>query len=93
VLAFVVLYIVGGAAGLFLDHDAGASVAVALFAVFILYCAARPADRLNVLLNAGAPGGVGTILHDLIGISRLWGLALVPFVLVTLHEIDRRQAS
>jgi hypothetical protein len=66
---------------------------VALLGVFVVYCAARPADRLNVFLNAGAPGGGGAILHALLGISRLWGLAFIPVVLLTLREVDRRQAA
>jgi hypothetical protein len=84
--AFCALFGAAGAARL-----AGAPdwIVLAPVAVFVLYCAARPSKRLEVFFNACAPGAVGALLHDIAGVSPLWGLAAIPVVLVNLREIDR----
>ena len=92
-LAFLALYGVAIPVALLLDDPVDASVGVVLFAVFIVYCVARPDRGLDVFLYAASPGAGGTLLHDVFGISRLWGLLLLLVVLPALRDIDREPAT
>jgi hypothetical protein len=86
VVALLALYVLVLAVGVFLDSPTGA---VVLYVAFIAYCFARPHHGLEVFLYVGAPGACGTMLHDLLGISPLWGLLILLVVLPPLREIDR----
>jgi hypothetical protein len=96
VTAFVALFSLGGTAIVVFSDAVGATIVIALLIAYVAYCAARPHHRLGVLLYAGAPGAAGTIAHDLVGTSRLWGLLMVPIVVSALQDIDKskdRRAS
>jgi hypothetical protein len=88
-VAFVVFYGLAFPIGLLLDDPVGGTLGFVLFVLFIVYCVARPDNRLDVFLYAAAPGATGSLLHDLFGISRLWGLAAVPITIGALRDIDR----
>jgi hypothetical protein len=84
-IAFVAFYALGALTVVVFDDDVAAAVGVGLFLAYGLYGLARPHHRLDAFLYAGA---MGSIVHDLLGISRLWGLIFVPLVLVELRDID-----
>jgi hypothetical protein len=76
-------------ATLALDDAATTGVAVALFAVFVLYCLARPSGRWAVFASATVPGAASTLLHDIAGTPRWIGYALIPLALFMAWDADR----
>jgi Zn-dependent protease len=79
-------------AGLVLG-DASPYVGVALFAMFIVYCVARPAGGMDVFTAAALPGAVATLLHEVAGTPRWLGALLIPFALVMARSADRERAA
>jgi hypothetical protein len=77
------------ALALALDDSATTGVAVGLFAVFVLYCLARPSGRREVFASATVPGAASTLLHDIAGTPRWIGFALIPLALFVAWDADR----
>jgi hypothetical protein len=82
-------YLVLVASALLMQEDNAEIAAVAMLALLAVYCCLRRGRRLEVLLCAIAPGGFGTLLHDVTGVSPAWGLALIPLLFAQLVSIDR----
>jgi hypothetical protein len=75
-----------GATALLLG-DRAAPVALALLALFVLHCVARPADRGEVLGCAVLPN-VGRILHEAAGAPAWLTYALIPVALLGAFALD-----
>jgi hypothetical protein len=88
-VALLTLYVVALPVALLVHEPADTTIGVVLLVVFIVYCFARPRHRRDVFFIAAAPGAGGTILHGVLGISRLWGLLLLLVVVPALRDIDR----
>lgn len=89
VVAVVTFFVMASLVALVLDEPAATAIEVALLVAFIVYCFARPHHGRDVFFVAAAPSAGGTILHDVFGISRLWGLFIFLVVLPALRDIDR----
>jgi hypothetical protein len=87
--AVALFYLVLVVSALLLQEDASEIVAVAMLALLAVCCCLRRGRRLEVLLCAMAPGGFGTLLHDVTGVSPAWGMALIPLLFAQLVSIDR----
>ena len=90
IVAVGALYALGAAA--LLLGDAGGAVGIALLAVFVLYCLARPANGWDVLAWAQLPN-VGLIAHEAIGTPRWIAYALVPVALLVELGVDAPPAE
>jgi hypothetical protein len=92
--AVVLFYLVLVVSSLLLQDGAVEIVGVVMLVLLVVYCCLRRGRRVEVFLCAAAPGGFGTLLHDMTGVSPRWGLVLVPFVvaqLVGIDSADRRE--
>ena len=87
-VAIALFYLVLFAASRLVPGD---TVGVVMLALLIAYCCLRRSRRVEVFLLTAAPGGFGTLLHDLTGVSPRWGLALLPIVFAQLVAIDREE--
>ena len=76
-----------------LDRSETQSLSIGLAVILVLYCVARPYARTDVFFSASSVGASGTLLHDLFGISSLYGLVLLPIVLLHLIAVDREKPS
>jgi len=81
------LYALGAACALLLDDGVAGTVAIALFAVFVLYCIARPAGGWDVFTWAQLPN-LGVIAHEAIGAPRALAYALIPVALLIELGLD-----
>ena len=88
-VAVVLFYLVLIVSSSLLQDDSVEIVGVVMLVLLLVYCCLRRSRRIEVFLCAAAPGGFGTLLHDVTGVSQRWGLVLVPFVLAQLVGIDR----
>jgi hypothetical protein len=90
-VAVVLFYLVLVACSLLMQDGAVEIAGVVMLVLLLVYCCLRRSRRIEVFLCAAAPGGFGTLLHDITGVSPRWGLVLVPFVLAQLVGIDRAE--
>ncbi|RKQ84867.1 hypothetical protein C8N24_6497 [Solirubrobacter pauli] len=92
--AVALFYLVLIVASLALQDGAVEVVGVGTLLLLLAYCCLRRSRRVEVFLCAAAPGGFGTLLHDVTGASPKWGLVLVPIMfgqLVAIDRADRRE--
>lgn len=63
---------------------------VALLALLVGYCVARPSGGLDVFLIAAFPSAASAIVADVAGVERWWiGVPLVPVALALLAATER----
>ncbi|WP_022926894.1 hypothetical protein [Patulibacter americanus] len=89
-LAVVTLFFaLAGAAALLLDEATAGVIGGALFAGFVAYCVARPAQGWDVFSAAAAPNAFTYMAHELLGAPPWLFLVLLPIALVWVWSIDR----
>ena len=88
-VAVALFYLVLAVSSWLMQDGAVEIVSVVMLVLLLVYCCLRRSRRIEVFLWAAAPGGFGTLFHDLTVVSPRWGLVLVPFVLAQLVGIDR----
>src|SRR5689334_14591358 len=86
--AVAVFYLVLVLASLLLPDGTVEGVGVLMLVALLAYCCLRRRRGGEVFLWAAAPGGFGTLLHDITGVSARWGLVLVPIMFGQLVAID-----
>jgi hypothetical protein len=83
------LYALALLAALVLDEPVTMAAGIALLAVLVLYCVARPRGGLDVFAITAAPGAAATLLHDIAGTPRWIGVFLIPVALYFVWAEDR----
>lgn len=74
-------------------RDAAAWIGVALTAVLVAYCLARPAGGWDVFLAAALPGAVATLVHEVADTPRWLAVVLIPIALLLARSADLERAA
>lgn len=88
-VAVALFYLILVMANLLMQDGTVEIVGVVMLVLLLVYCCLRRSRRVEVFLCAAAPGGFGTLLHDVTGASAKWGLVLVPIMFGQLLAVDR----